>query len=56
MLDWAGTTARRDALTVVCQHCYSGVGVECINPITGQPLRGFPAHIKRITTSRENQQ
>jgi hypothetical protein len=53
MLDWSGSRVREDALKVLCPHCKSGIGVECINPINGQPLRGFPAHINRLNKSKE---
>lgn len=41
-------STREDALTVDCPRCGAAVDELCVNPLTGETLRG-PAHPPRIT-------
>jgi hypothetical protein len=55
MRDWTGSRIQADALTVMCPDCHAPIGALCVNTITGSDLRGFPAHIRRITKHQESE-
>lgn len=48
--DWL--LARHEAETVPCPTCGVGVGVTCVNSITGETPR-FPAHPARIRAAEK---
>lgn len=44
---------RLDAGTVRCRRCFAPPDRDCVNPITGKPLKRLPCHPIRLTDARK---
>jgi uncharacterized protein (UPF0212 family) len=44
---------RLDAGAVMCPDCHAAIDADCVNAVTGQPLKRFPCHPRRLAAARK---
>lgn len=44
---------RLEAGAVSCRRCFAAVDRDCINPLTGKPLKHLPCHPVRLSDARK---